>query len=68
MGIVPVLVEEQEKLAKAIELNELVTDSIELLLDYRHVSSAREDIEMLRVFYLDIDDNNEPVLENIPEP
>ena len=68
MGIVPVLVEEQEKLAKAIELNEWVIDSIELLLDYRHVSSAREDIEMLRVFYLDIDDNNEPVLENIPEP
>ena len=38
--------EEQEELAKAIESNTIVTDSAELSLDYRYISSTREDIEI----------------------
>ena len=40
---------------------------MELLLDYRYASSAREDIEMFRSLGLDTEDNNELFLENIPE-
>ena len=37
-------------------------------MNYRYVSSTREDIEMFRALSLDIDDDNELVQENIPEP
>ena len=67
MEIIPISTEEQEESAKAIELNVIVTDSIELLSDYRHVSSAREGIEMFWLLGLDADDIN-LVLENILEP
>ena len=68
METVLVLVEEQEELAKVIQLNKLVIDSVELPLDYRYASSTREDIEMFRLLDLDADDDNESVLEDILEP
>ena len=64
----PVSAEEQRESAEAMQPNEIATDGAELPLDYRHASSAREDIEMFRSLGLDADDDNEPVPENTPEP
>ena len=68
MEIAPVSAEEQEESAETIEPNEPVTDGVKLPLDYRYASSAREYIEMFRALGLDVDDDNEPVPENILEP
>ena len=54
----PVSAEEQEGLAKAIEPNELVIDIVELLSNYRHASSTREDIKMLRSLGSNTDNDN----------
>ena len=41
-------------------------DGVEFLSDYQYFTSHKEDIDIFREIELDINNDNEPVLENIP--
>ena len=67
----PASTEELEEVNEAIQVVQPESDGAELPVDFRHASSAREDIENFRSLGLDFDDDDDdddPVPENTPEP
>ena len=43
-------------------------DCVELPIGFHHSASRREDIELFRSMGLDVDDDDDPAPENVPEP
>ena len=59
---------EENAVVDAVECTEDGADGVELPIGFHHSTSRREDIDLFRSMGLDVDDDDDPVPENVPEP